>query len=273
MDKQSEHLVQSWNDLNDYLYDGDWDEDLRRHRPTFVYRGQADISKDLRSPLAMLGGSSEVEKHLLRNFRRYASTYAGVYESQWMWMAMGRHHGLPTRLVDCTHSPQVALHFAVSDIGSFEKDAVIWRIDYRETNQFLPRQVQALLESEGSDMLTVEMLDQLAKTLVDWDGLSKDAMLAFWEPPSLDDRIVNQYAVFALLSNRDAHLDEWLVRHPKCYSRIRVPAKLKWEIRDRLDQANVTERILFPGLDGLCMWLKRYYSPRSASGVQSSAYK
>jgi hypothetical protein len=89
-----------------------------------------------------------------------------------------------------------------------------------------------------------------------------DDFVLFFEPPSFDDRIVNQYALFALMSRPDASPEDWLANRPELVRRIVIPAELKWEVRDKLDQANVTERVLFPGLDGLSRWVARYYAPR-----------
>jgi len=71
----------------------------------------------------------------------------------------------------------------------------------------------------------------------------------------------------ALMSSPRARLDDWLARHPGIVRRILIPASMKWEIRDKLDQANITERVLYPGLDGLSRWLKRYYTPKSKDGL------
>mgnify|MGYP003344075390 CR=1 FL=1 len=60
----------------------------------------------------------------------------------------------------------------------------------------------------------------------------------------------------------DLAFDDWMQSNPGLWQKIIVPAEMKWEVRDKLDQSNVTERVLFPGLDGLSQWLKRHYTPR-----------
>lgn len=63
------------------------------------------------------------------------------------------------------------------------------------------------------------------------------------------------------MSSPEAELGDWLQRHPDLCRQVQIPASVKWEVRDKLDQANVNERVLFPGLDGLSRWLARYYTP------------
>jgi hypothetical protein len=91
----------------------------------------------------------------------------------------------------------------------------------------------------------------------------RDPFALFFEPPTLDERIANQAAVSSLIADPTCHMHDWLDAHPGTCRAWRIPAALKTEIRDRLDQANVNERVLMPGLDGLAAWLRRYYSPQS----------
>src|SRR5687767_15223423 len=65
-----------------------------------------------------------------------------------------------------------------------------------------------------------------------------------------------------------AQLASWLSVHPTLIRRVVVPARLKWEVRDKLDQANINERTLFPGLEGLSRWLARYYLPREMPATE-----
>ena len=38
-----------------------------------------------------------------------------------------------------------------------------------------------------------------------------------------------------------------------------IKKELRWQARDLLDQLNISERIVYPGLDGLSRWLARHY--------------
>jgi hypothetical protein len=114
------------------------------------------------------------------------------------------------------------------------------------------------------------MLTHVAESLEKLQALSRRDFVVFLEPPSLDSRIINQFALFSLMSRADRSLDEWLLGQPDLSRKIIIPAELKWEIRDKLDQAGITERMLFPGLDGLTAWLTRYYSRRGEKASEEA---
>jgi hypothetical protein len=254
--------VRSWAELQERLFEGSWNEALGRHRSSCAYRGRWDAEESLATSLTRLGGeSTTLERHLLRNFRKYAASDAVPVDSPWNWLALAQHHGLPTRLLDWTYSPYVALHFATTRPDAYGRDGAVWMIDYVRAHEEAPRKLRQCLESEGANIFTTEMLGTVADDLTEFDESGKDYVI-FVEPPSFDDRIVNQYALFSLMPGADSSLDTLLERNPELVRRIVIPAELKWEIRDKLDQANINERVLFPGLDGLSRWVARYYAPR-----------
>jgi hypothetical protein len=254
--------AESWLHLHELLFAESWHDRLARHRSDFAFRGEASRGANLSTSLQRLGGNyADVEPHLLRNFRKYAQRSDVPEDSLWHWLALAKHHGLSTRLLDWTYSPYVALHFATAHPADYEEDGAIWLVDFVKTNGLLPEALREALEREGMNAMSAELLRRAAPSLAEFDALGDD-FVVFFEPPALDERIVNQYALFSLMPSPHARMDEWLERHPELARRIVLPAELKWEVRDKLDQANITERVLFPGLDGLATWLKRYFSPR-----------
>lgn len=262
-------MVRSWLDILDALYEGSWNKDLQRFRSPYAFRGLSRKDHTLASSLVRLAEPAadvtRLELALLRNFRKYAHGEATGADSIWDWLALGQHRGLPTRLLDWTYSPLVALHFATEDTEQFGEDGVVWCVNFVEANKRLPSRLKRLLQQEGSDTFTVEMLSAF-KSLREFDALSRDPFVVFVEPPAVDRRILNQLALFSLMSDPSATLDDWLRRHSNLCRQVAIPAALKWEIRDKLDQANVNERVLFPGLDGLSRWLTRYYTPTGGRG-------
>lgn len=257
-----EHAT-SWAHLQELLFDGMWNDALGRFRSDAIFRGEGLASNELTTSLQRLGGPyAELERHLLRNFRKYAHRDAVSRESTWHWLALAKHHGLPTRLLDWSHSPYVALHFATESAALLGEDGVVWAVDYVQASTQLPPALRQVLADEGSNTFTAEMIDRAATSLAELDALARDEdFVVFYEPPSLDERITNQFAAFSFMSSAEARLDHWLERRPALVRRVVIPAALKREARDKLDQANVTERVLFPGLDGIARWLARHYSP------------
>jgi hypothetical protein len=259
----SEIRVSSWSELQEWLFADMWRPELKCFRSPYVFRGVSNTAYKLETALIRLGGDfAKLEPHLLRNFRKYAHRDIVEQDTLWHWLSLAQHRGLPTRLLDWTVSPLVAAHFATANLERYDIDGAIWAVNYLKAHEMLPAELKAVLDQEGADYFTVGMLSQVVDSLKALDALAPSQFVVFFEPPSMDDRIVNQFALLSVMPDSREVLDVWLDAYPEMWRKIVIPAGLKWEVRDKLDQANITERVLFPGLDGLSKWQKRYYTPR-----------
>jgi hypothetical protein len=150
-----------------------------------------------------------------------------------------------------------------------EMPGAVWMVDHRSMRTHHPEALNAVLKREYAAGLDVCMLAEVFETLDDLDAHQEPVIGLFFEPPSIDARIANQAGVFSVLSNPKLAMDDWLQTSDVRTIKLVIPAALKWEIRDKLDHCAVNERVLFPGLDGLSQWLRRYYSPGARSSLQA----
>jgi hypothetical protein len=256
-----------WNELDSLLWRRSFDRQSGKYRPYIAFRGLSKDYGNLRTGIQRLGDPgaqldadtlAKRERRLIDSFRMYAREHLSLGSSDWDVLLLAQHYRLPTRLLDWTSSPYIALFFATQNTSKDNENGIVWCVSRRETNTVLPQPLKEIIERQGAGLFALESLKHNFPQLQDFDKCSRDALVWF-EPPSLDPRIVNQYALFSVMPRVDSSQSEWLERHPDLHWVIPIPKGLKAEIRQRLQVMNVTQRILYPGLEGIAQWLKAYY--------------
>lgn len=121
-------VPECWTELNWALFKNSYDDGTKRFRPYIAFRGLPDKDFDFKTKIQRLTDENrhqeifgEVidiqqwhkhrEARLLETFRSYATERLPRNASDWEVMLLGQHYGLPTRLLDWTSSPMVALFF------------------------------------------------------------------------------------------------------------------------------------------------------------------
>lgn len=246
------------------LTEQEYRPDLHRNRSTFLYRGMNNADYKMFTSLSRNCKQLQktLEPAILENFTKYAViSDPSVRRSVWHAMITGQHNGLPTRLLDWSHSALVGLHFANSEINMEEMDAhdsVVWRVDMAELYGMLPDKYQEALAARQSTVFSVDMLSTVAGTLEQYDEDMHCRGMVVIEPPSINQRIVNQYSFFSVVP-MGMDVEDFLNSYTSSTVKYVIDRKLRWRVRDMLDQLNMSERIVYPGLDGLSKWIARHY--------------
>lgn len=180
---------------------------------------------------------SDLEHQMIRDFQREAHAWLSVTPaSEIEWMALAQHHGIPTRLLDWTTNPLVALFFAVEN-SCAEFDSIIHRGKIYDVQ---------IYDYENVGEQDTKTFDQ------------KIAPFRFYMPTYTDRRLAAQSSCFTLHPQMELyeqaeyfhHFTEVLPRELAVTTCV-VPRARFGTIKAELYEVGVSYKNLFPGLDGL----------------------
>lgn len=203
-------------------------------------------------------------------------------QTAWEELAIAQHHGLPTRFMDWTTNPLVALYFAVRNTGGRNVDSAVYVLisdpkryaDLKRGQVGQPKPaVSTTIESVSAaeddvyDNFSADDSTPIATTVslitpTDNTELGADVgplelptpfMISeniIYDPPHVSPRIRAQDGVLLACWQPMQPLDE------NDYLEIVIKQAAHEEIRRRLDQYGVFDKQLFPDLDGIAKWLK-----------------
>lgn len=239
--------------------------DLGRYRSLHIYRGMPNSQFDLVPSLRRFckDKSALLEPTILETFTKYAALEdPSIETSTWRQMILGQHHGLPTRLLDWSFSALTSIHFSVTEnnLDDMDKhDSVVWRIDVDELHSLLPEKYQQVMRRSKTTVFSLRMLQEACVGLEEYDRDMDGKAVLIVEPPSIEPRIINQYSFFSIIPLNMPDFIIFLNEHTSNTVKFIIKKEIRWQVRDLLDQLNISERIIYPGLDGLSQWLARHY--------------
>ncbi len=257
--------IETLEELLPLMTEQEYRPELKRNRSSYLYRGLPNADYKMVTSLSRCCRHLQktLEPAILNSFAKYAvREEPTVTQSVWNQMITGQHNGLPTRLLDWSHSALVALHFATTEdnLAEMEEhDCVVWRIDMQEQISHLPEKYRLAVGREQTTLFSVDMLRKITGSLEQYDEDMQDHSMVIIEPPSTSGRIVAQYSFFSIIPMGMTDIERFLDERTDRTVRYVIDRRLRWRIRDLLDQLNMSERLLYPGLDGLSKWIARHY--------------
>ena len=193
---------------------------------TIIYRGLKSKGFLLKPSLGRIDppksskSKESNEREILRLFKEKSLPFLDFMPTtNWDWLALGQHHGLPTRLMDWTRNPLVACYFAVEE--EWDEDSVI----YAYHNRWY---------------ISIEKHPEP----FEYDRVGK------FIPRHLTRRITAQAGLFTIHPNPYEPFDSDNIE------KLIIPNGIRREMKKTLNKYGIDRYSLFPDLDGLASHIK-----------------
>jgi len=222
--------------------------------PNSAYKLIPSIGRETKEGL--FGEIETLERNLMNDFKRLSLP---VIESQprneFEWIFLAQHYGLPTRLLDWSTNPMVALFFAVETQDN--KDGAIHIVNHQISDNY-----------EDFDYKTANISEEAKKEkpiLKIFALQPNQGNVIFVRPKYTDQRYLNQKSVFS------CHVDPFEAYSCQESVKLKVNKEWKAEIRDHLRMMGISHSYIYPGLDGVSREVKKHVFEPVQNGKQTIA--
>lgn len=267
-------------------------EDLRSNYPTqviinnpvekvFLYRGHGNVEyKLLPSVFRKVEEPQEdrvivndkylafaKEKDILKTFIHDAKRDWNIDPVDYFhWAEIAQHYGVPTRFLDWTQNPLVALYFAAS--SNEDKDGEVWILHGVNYDRVCAKEHGVENELNRGEIITKVMDDEIEVKFpilytpyyIDDRMKAQDSYFLVWgtEIVPLENMFDEENSIMKLPGDDNARTFG-LEQRDGILFRIVIPKYAKQQLLRELDMVGISARTLFPDMSGLGKYIEWKY--------------